>query len=360
MHRSAFFSCLLLSLPLLAAGCLDATDASTSTPPAPPDVAPEKLRDRIDAVLDYTVSQRLMSSSDQAAWQIVHGLEAFGRDLKINADGKEVGALKYLLAGNPLKGWNMRPADHGVLALLEAGSKTGQGHPDQWLGYLSQCGDVKLDDPLVVGGHTYHVRDLLTQAQWDLFEGEEASWTLMAAVAYLPLDATWTSKDGTKWTVEKLVKMEAEQPFASGGCFGSHRLYALAIAVRRYMNETKTEPQQLTGGWKLAQGRIAEAKQIAREFQQPDGSLSSGLFSRPSNSPDLGGKVYAGGHTLEFLVVSMSPEELEADWMTEAVERLVEQMEELKGLNPDCGALYHASHGLKLYRDARFGADKEE
>ena len=30
-----------------------------------------------------------------------------------------------------------------------AGSKMGQGHPDQWLGYLSQCG-LSLDDKLVV------------------------------------------------------------------------------------------------------------------------------------------------------------------------------------------------------------------
>ncbi len=335
--RFAPLYCCALALPLLT-GCLDSTAASTNVEIEPPQVVPEKLRDRIDAVLDYTVSQRLMSTNEQAAWQIVHGLEAFGRDLRINADGKEVGALEYLLAGNPLKGWNLRPADHGVFALLEAGSKTGQGHPDQWLGYLSQCG-VTLDDPLVVGGKNYHVRDLFTQAQWDLFDGMEASWTLMAAVTFLPLDAKWKSKDGTNWTIERLTGMEADQPFASGGCFGSHRLYALALAVNRYAKETGKTPEQFAGGWKKAYKRVSQAKEVAKEYQQYDGTLSTGLFSRASNSTELGGKVYAGGHTLEFLVVASTPKELEEeDWLTHAVARLVDQMEELRGLNPDCGA----------------------
>ena len=95
--------------------------------------------------------------------------------------------------------------------LLEAGSKTGEGHPDQWLGYLSQCG-VQLDDPLVVGGKTYHVRDVLTQAQWDIYDGMEASWTLMAAITYLPLNDKWKAKDGSEWSIERIVKMETAQP----------------------------------------------------------------------------------------------------------------------------------------------------
>ena len=157
-------------------------------------------------------------------------------------------ALDYIFQGNPLKGWNLRPGDHGIIALLEAGSKTGEGHPDQWLGYLSQCG-VQLDDPLVVVGKPYHVRDLLTQAQWDIYDGMEASWTLMAAITFLPLDEKWKAKDGSEWSIERIVKMEAGQPPGTGGCNDSHRMYALALAVKRYMKETgKTPLTQLTGG----------------------------------------------------------------------------------------------------------------
>jgi hypothetical protein len=97
----------------------------------------EELRERLDKALDFTFANRHLNTNDQAAWQIVHGTLAFGRDFKIYHDGKLVPALDYLLAGGQLRGWTMRKGDHGLTAILEAGSKTGQGHEDQWLGYLS-------------------------------------------------------------------------------------------------------------------------------------------------------------------------------------------------------------------------------
>ena len=67
-----------------------------------------------------------------------------------------------------------------------------QGHPDQWLGYLSQCGlapcgrgGVPLDARLVVNGRDFTVADLLSQAQADIAPGQEATWTLMAFSSYL-------------------------------------------------------------------------------------------------------------------------------------------------------------------------------
>ena len=104
----------------------------------------------------------------------------------------------------------MRKGDHGLEAVVEAGSKTGQGHEDQWLGYLSQCG-LSPEQPIVVGGQTYTIHDLITQAQWDIYDGMEATWTLMAFSTYLPLDAEWTAKDGTTWNIERMVEMESAQ-----------------------------------------------------------------------------------------------------------------------------------------------------
>ena len=45
----------------------------------------------------------------------------------------------------------------------------------------------------------------------------EASWTLMGAVTYLPLDTHWKSKDGTQWTTEKVAEMEAHRPSRAPG-----------------------------------------------------------------------------------------------------------------------------------------------
>ncbi len=338
----------------VVAGCKDQTSATDyNDQPDAATVSADNLRARVDAAIDYTRDQRIMNTRDQAAWQVVHGLEAFGRDLKIEADGQPVGALDYIFQGNPLKGWNLRPGDKGVIAILEAGSKTGEGHPDQWLGYLSQCG-VQADDPLVVGGKTYHVRDLLTQAQWDIYDGMEASWTLMAAITYLPLDEKWKAKDGSEWSIERIVKMETAQPAGTGGCNDSHRMYALALAVKRYMKESGKGPDQLTVPWLAAHQRIRATIERVKEYRLPDGTISTAFFARPAYAGDIGSRLYSAGHVLEFLNVALSPDELAQDWMVKVVNRLCDLLDQTRGLNVECGMLYHGSHGLMLYRKARW------
>ena len=355
----------LLLTPFCAAGCLsqnsisagDAADENEKQLPADPNA----LRDKIDDLVDYTLNQRLLSVKDQAAWQIVHGVEAYGRQLPLAHDGKVSSALEYLLAGGDCRGWAMRPGDKGVFALLDPGSKTGQGHPDQWIGYLSQCGDVKLDDPLVVGTKNYHVRDLLAEAQWDLFDGMEASWTLMAAVTYLPLDAKWTSKDGKEWTIERVAEMEAKTKPGTGGCGDSHRMYALAIALNRAAREAGKKPEQLTGGWSTVYKRVhSTIVQVQQYCSVPssDGSFSTAFFERQANSPDMALQVYSGGHTLEFVAVALPPEKLSDPWVTKAVWRLCDELDEMRKLDTECGALYHSAHGLQLYRNLRFGERK--
>ncbi|HEX3999780.1 MAG TPA: hypothetical protein VHX65_14615 [Pirellulales bacterium] len=363
-----WIACLGLLLLAVAPGCMDrdSTAAAGSIPAVK--LSPDALRDKIDGVVDYTLNARQMNVRDQAAWQIVHGIEAFGRDLPIEHDGKVSSAVDYLLAGGALKGWVLRPGDKGVLSIIEAGSKTGQGHPDQWLGYMSQCGDVKAGDQLIVGGKKYHISDLMTEAQWQLFDGEEASWTLMGAVTYLPLDAKWTAKDGSKWTFERLVAMEASHKLGEGGCGGSHRLYALAIAVNRYNKETHTDPADMRGGWRAAYDKVADGLETARKYQQRDGSFSTGFFEKPAESADLGTRLYSAGHTLEFVAAAVSsglydnedtadhkPYELSDPWVVAAVNRLCNEMNVARDMEPDCGTLYHAAHGLRLYRDLRFG-----
>ena len=54
--------------------------------------------------------------------------------------------------------------------------------------------------------------------------------------------------------------------------------------------------------------------------------------------------------TLEFLAVALTRDELAADWVTDGVTRLCEQINDIRRLNPDCGTIYHAAHGLMLYR----------
>jgi hypothetical protein len=244
-----------------------------------------------------------------------------------------------------------------LLAVLEAGSKTGQGHQDQWLGYLSQIG-LNPEEPIVVAGQTYAIRDLITQAQWDIYDGLEATWTLMALSTMLPLDAQWTAKDGSQWTIERIVRMEAAQNLADSACGGTHRMYALAVAFNRFRDAGGKLTDNPDGTWEKTHKKIRDAIAAAKANQQPDGSLSTNYFERPATSAEIDKRISTTGHALEFLAVALDDDELQQPWVARAVSHLLGCFEKTKKFDLECGALYHAAHGLDLYRTRRFGPRK--
>ncbi|MFM8890714.1 MAG: hypothetical protein ACKOTB_03650, partial [Planctomycetia bacterium] len=233
------------------------------------------LCSRIDAALAHARDGRRLDAGVHGAWQVVHGILAFGPEFPLVHGGMESPALGYLLGGGQLAGWQLRPGTRGVFATIEPGSTTAQGHPDQWLGYLSQCGlhGIPRDTRLLLGGREFTVSDMLTQAQADIRPGQEATWTLMALAAYLPPDASWTAADGQRWTTERVVRMEADADIHTSACGGAHRLYGLACALRKMVATLPGRPDRLTGGWAAAADVLDECVERARLFQQPDGSF---------------------------------------------------------------------------------------
>lgn len=218
----------------------------------------------------------------QRRWQVVHGILAFGDELPLaTADGKTT-ALAWLLDGGALHGWRLRPGSQGVVATIEEGSTTGQGHPDQWIGYLAQSGldGVSIDTPISVNGKPHTLRDLLTQAQADIRPGAEATWTLMALSAWLPA-GSWTSSDGRTWTIEDVVAMEAAADIEGAACGGCHRLYGLVQALAAHQASAAGPAGSERGGWADAEATIEACIEIARRHQQPDGSFSIHFFEPP-------------------------------------------------------------------------------
>jgi len=323
-------------------------------------MAREGLCSRIDGVLAHARDARLLNASVHGAWQVVHGILAFGPEFPLAHNGSVSSAMDYLLDDGTLKGWALRRGDTGLFAVVEEGSTTGQGHPDQWLGYLSQCGltGIPLDTKLVVAGKHYTVNDLLTQAQADIKPGQEATWTLMALSAYLPPDTKWQARDGSTWTTERVVAMEAAADISTSACGGAHRLYGLVSALNRHIAASATDTTrerktstQLSGGWAAADDTIESSIQRARRFQQADGSFSIHSFDRPGTSADTFAKLSTTGHIFEVLVAWLDDERLGEPWVQRAAERLVTYLEQTADLDVECGALYHASHGLLLFRE---------
>lgn len=335
--------------------CLLATLAAGPAVRAEGEAGPASLCGRIDRVLAHARDARLLDARVNGAWQVVHGILAFGPDLPLATPDGRTAALPWLLDDGSLSGWRVRSGAHGLVATVEEGSTTGQGHPDQWMGYLSQCGRDGLppDTAIVVAGRRFTLADLLTQAQADVRPGREATWTLMALSRWLPPDASWTAGDGRRWTVEEVARMEAEAAIDGAACGGAHRLFALARALggRREALAAAGGDTAPTGGWAAVQARVDEHVELARAFQQPDGSFSVHFFERPGTSRDLFARLGATGHVFEFLVAALDDRRLAEPWVTRAAERLVTLLEQAADVDVECGALYHACHGLLLYRE---------
>ncbi|MCZ6641266.1 MAG: ADP-ribosylation factor-directed GTPase activating protein isoform b [Gammaproteobacteria bacterium] len=278
---------------------------------------------------------------------------AYGPDFTINVQGDAVPAVDYLLEGGRLSGWRFSPGDKldngrvGLRAILEPGSSTGQGHSDQWLAVLAQC-NLSLDQSLQANETEYKLADYLAQVQQDVPQNaeEEWSWTLIALIQFLPTSAEWQANDGEKWSIEKIVGAEVRQALSTSACGGTHRLIGLSMAL----NQRRLENAKMSSTWRETQELIRDSIRQAQHFQNSDGSFSTNYFQRSGVSVDNAQVLATTGHTLEFLALSLSPDELREPWVLRAVERLCVVLEDTKTLPLECGALYHAVHGLVIYR----------
>lgn len=363
-QRRAAGSLLLLALLFSAvAGCDDAGSQASAPANAPPkELSNDELRDELDSVIASIYNERRLDTSRNAAWQIMHGVVAFERDLEIRHAGQLVNAIDFVQKGGTMRGWSFQHGDTdpqtgrvGLRAIVEPGSKTGQGHPDQWLGYMAQCG-MAPDEPMVIDGHSYTIADYIWQIQQDVYRNgtQEYSWTLMALSSYLPSDARWIAGDGSEWSIEKLVEIEAAHDLNDSACGGSHRLGGLTMALNQHL----AQGGKIEGAWAEADRVIRESIATVEKFQNPNGTFSSNYFIRPSAAVSVADQISTTGHTLEFLMLAMTDEQIRQPWVRRAVTKLCQLFRVAEKIDLECGGLYHGAHSLILYRERMFGPAK--
>ncbi len=360
----------------ITSGCTESPQSQVETKKVSvqaPTVTDDELRDMIDEELRYTFTGRRLNLVDNAAWQILHGALPFGKRFDVYNGDQPVSAIDWVLEGNQMTGWTVRHGSkdlggrRGLKMVLESGSKTGQGHEDQWLAVISQSRpyggkqDYPADYPVIFQGHEYQMGDIVRQVMWDVYEGKECSWTLIGLTNYLGPEyftenTSWPNSNGEEWTVERIVEMEANENIDNSACGGTHRLIGMAMALRRYQQETGISPDKLTGGWKAAHDKIQDAIRKAQDFQQHDGCFSTAYFRGASRSTDVAVRINKSGHTLEVLALAMDDERIKEPWVTQAAVNLCELFRLTREINLECGGLYHAAHGLMEYRERRFGA----
>ena len=355
-----------VALGAVAGGLLSLSGCPLAITPVGPESEPPQQSDPelttvkalVDQVLEKEYATRGLSTAQNGAWQIFHGILAYGDRFMVDTSAGTQPALEYLRAGgfcngfnpvigDPLENTNGDSTRYGLRVDLEPETKIGQGHRDQWLAVISQTG-LPLSTPWIVNEYDFTLEDWMRQAEQDIPRNleNEFSWTMIPLSIYRPTDYRWKARDGKTYSVESLLDHESSVSLQQSACGGTHRL----IGIASTLNKRRAEGQPMTGVWESAQRRVDQGVQLAKANQNPDGSYSSAYMHRTGWCRDLGEMLGTTGHVLEFLAIAADDETLQSPWVTRGVERLCSVLQDCQGVDMECGVLYHALHGLVEYQ----------
>ena len=311
---------------------------------------PNALRQRIDAAIDQVERREVQTS--HGFWTVFHALLGVGSDLKLvdPTNGKEVSAIDHISGGGELRGMRFIPTSAG-LDVQVGPVFVGQGHTDQFVAEMLQVG-VAEDHPFRVDGRQYTLMDFIrnTQSRVRVTEDQELSWAIVAIGQCMGTDVQWTNRFGESLHFEDLVRYELEQEVEGAACGGTHRLFGLHWVYQLQLNSGESA----TGVWQEVAEKTIRYQARARELQNPDGSFSTDFFRGPGSVDDMQQRINSTGHIFEWLALSLPDEQLQAGWVCEAANALSLMILEIQSSPMEGGTLYHAAHGLRLYR-ARCG-----
>lgn len=352
------------ALSTLAASALVTTGCPLSIPESLPGdrsgsgetstTSTRSIAELVDQTLRLELQTRTLSTMVNGAWQIFHGILAYGEAFEIDTLSGRSPALSYFSSGGTCSGFHPIPGNPigpekrlGLRVEIDPSTKVGQGHRDQWLAVVAQAG-LPIDAPWVVGDETFLMSDWMGQAEFDvpLNYESEFSWTLIPLSFYRPTDYRWTARDGETYSTELLLESEVMRDLAASVCGGTHRLIGIAFAVRNRISEGKP----MTGVWADAKAHLDASIELAKTNQNPDGSYSTSYMHRTGWCNDLGEGLGTTGHVLEYLSVAADQETLQSEWVQRSVRQLCGALHQCRGIDLECGVLYHALHALVEYQ----------
>lgn len=347
----------VLTVIVLAVGCAPVPSAPTAagqeTELPQPRLAtadPTDLRSRIDAAVD-TVRRRDLHTS-HGFWTVFHGVLGLGPDAILRDPwGRRIRAMDHLFDGGDLRGLRFIPTRHG-LDVQMGPTFVGQGHQDQFVAEMAQWG-VPADRRVRVEGQDHRFLDFVRQSQMRarVTAGQELSWAIIAVGQYLGTELEWVNEAGERVRFEELMRYELNASVEAAACGGTHRLFGLNWAYRLHLGRGGRE----IGVWADVPKKMAQYRDRARELQNPDGTFSTSYFRGWGDDADKQLRVSSTGHTLEWLALALSDDELREPWVRNAAGTLADLLTGLRDESVESGALYHAVHGLLIYRTRVYG-----
>jgi hypothetical protein len=324
---------------------IDETPAAKAAPASPP---ADPLGEAIENAI-RTTGQRRLTAGVHTPWQVVHGILAQRWDLSLvkkDQPGEDISAIEWITSGISFDGeplWEATP--YGGRGHPFTRPYAFEGHPTQFMGYMTMA-NIPLEYEVKTPTKIITIRDIINDAKMQVHAGVEITWTLWALAHYEEPDAQWFNAAGEPWSIERLVKMQVDEPVTSGACGGCHGLFALAYARNMYISTGKP----LRGVWFEADQKIKRYILEAQALQNPDGSFSANHFNGPGYSQDFGTRIATSGHQLEWLMVALPQSKLKQEWVRRGIANVARDLVDNRHVASDCGPLFHGMHALVIYR----------
>lgn len=320
--------------------------------------------------LERVRGRRLTTADDP--WVIMHGVLAFGADYRIldRRSGEPTSALEFIAQRATI-----RREGREVALLAETNGyphflydRAAQGHENQFLMIFAEAG-VPASFPLRTGaGRQVRLADLLRQATTVFHPRQHPAWTSVAFLHYLGPFATWRNALGESSSITELLDILLGYEDDIEG--GTHRLYGLVYALCRLREAQEKEPGGLPGEeparrsllqrLPALQAALRERIRAAEAWRRADGlyagawwAAAAGQGEGPDEDDDV---LLKTGHMLEWLTLACGSLPCRPGWLGETTRGLARRILRSDVEHAAPGPLYHAAHGLRLWRQTRLSA----
>ena len=345
------FAATAVLVGIAAAGRADESSKDSSEASEKPASAAspgDPLAEQVEQAIQAT-SLRRLTAGVHTPWQVVHGILAQRWELallKKEHPGEELNAIEWITSGVTFDGEPLWEATlYGGRGHPFTRPYAFEGHPTQFMGYMTMA-NIPLEYEVKTPTKVITIGDIIKDAKMQIHQGVEITWTLWALAHYEEPDAQWFNAAGEPWSIERLVRMQIDEPVTSGACGGCHGLFALAYARNMYISTGKP----LRGVWFEADQKIKRYILEAQILQNADGSFSANHFNGPGYSEDFATRIATSGHQLEWLMIALPQSKLKEEWVRKGVANIARDLMKHRHDPSDCGPLFHGMHALVVYR----------
>jgi len=297
---------------------------------------------RTEACLAYYLDNP-ESTSVRSPWAVMHALLAFGSDYEMIHGQGRVNAIGWMCHNGTCRTQRIfTPNGIGFTPNVGGGV---QGHEGQFLAILAQS-NVPLNYPIQVGSAKFKVEDLVRYEMATCKEKSELTFKLIGLSYYLDSNKQWRANDGKVWTISKLIQEEMAQPIVGSACGGVHRLMGLSFSVR----QRQLQGQTISGQYARAAKFVRDYVEYTWQLQNPDGSFSTSWYEGRANEPNEERKVQTSGHMLEWLMYTLSDDELKNPRVGKAIDFVLTKIYDKRENKWPIGPRGHATRAVALYQ----------